>query len=143
MVLQIVKRTAQNNKWRLHNHSTVMPMQLLDYKEAKRRIDRTKRLRQRNIYTRDKSTGAVRFHHVRDTSWVRVVTGVERRIEHSAGQRRRLINFKYFPTNFRIDKINKENLPMRTKTNEEIRMFKFYFRLLIDNSFGLDQSVTD
>jgi hypothetical protein len=43
-VIDIIKKMAQNHEWRLHNHSNTEAIQLLNYREATRRLNRTKPL---------------------------------------------------------------------------------------------------
>jgi hypothetical protein len=43
-VIHIIKKIAQNQEWRLHNHANTEAIQLLNYREATRRLNRTKPL---------------------------------------------------------------------------------------------------
>jgi hypothetical protein len=43
-VIDIIKKMAQNHEWRLHNHPDTEAIQLLNYREATRRLNRTKSL---------------------------------------------------------------------------------------------------
>jgi hypothetical protein len=43
-VIDIIKKMAQNHEWRLHNHTNREAIQLLSYREATRRLNRTKPL---------------------------------------------------------------------------------------------------
>lgn len=43
-VMEIIKKTVQCHEWRLHNHPNIEAILLLDYREATRRLNRTKPL---------------------------------------------------------------------------------------------------
>jgi hypothetical protein len=43
-VTDIIKKMAQNHEWRLHKHPNTEAIQLLNYREATRRLHRTKPL---------------------------------------------------------------------------------------------------
>jgi hypothetical protein len=43
-VIDIIKKMAQNHEWRLNNHPNTETIQLLNYREATRRLNRTKPL---------------------------------------------------------------------------------------------------
>jgi hypothetical protein len=43
-VTDTIKKMAQNHEWRLHNHPNTEVIQLLNYREATRRLNRTKPL---------------------------------------------------------------------------------------------------
>jgi hypothetical protein len=43
-VIDIIKKMAQNHEWRPHNHPNTEAIQLLNYREATRRLNRTKPL---------------------------------------------------------------------------------------------------
>jgi hypothetical protein len=43
-VIDIINKTAQNHEWGLHNHLNTKAIQLLNYREATRRLNRAKPL---------------------------------------------------------------------------------------------------